>query len=85
MNDGVTSYLFTQGVLGIACIVLGVVCVKLYNKTERQQIRIEQLQDLRLTDSKEVTKDVTDVMATNTTSNRILAEKIEVVQGKRQS
>lgn len=35
MNDGIATFLFTQGVLGVACLVLGIVCVKLYNKNER--------------------------------------------------
>lgn len=75
------TYLFSQGVLGVACLVLGIVCVKLYNKTDRQQQRIEELQNLRLADSKEVNKEVTEVLQGNSQSSRILAEKIEA--GKR--
>ena len=81
MSGDVTTYLFTQGVLGVACVVLGVVCMKLYNKTERQQHRIEELHALRLEDSKEVTRDVTEVLQGNSQSNRILAEKIEAGKG----
>ena len=83
MNGEVTTYLFTQGVLGVACIVIGFVAVKLYNKNERQQLRIDELQELRLQDSKEVTKDVTEVLQGNSQSNRILAEKIEVAKAER--
>lgn len=85
MTDGISNYLFTQGVLGIACIVLGIICVKLYNKTEKQQARIEELQDLRLTDSKEVTKEVTEVVQGNSQSLALLSGKIEVVQDRRRS
>lgn len=77
-----TTYLFTQGVLGVVVVALATVCVKLYNKTERQQLRIEELQELRLQDSKEVTKDVTEVLQGNAQSNLILAEKIEVAKGR---
>ncbi len=83
MLDSVGSYLLTQGVLGIACIVLGIVCIKLYNKTERQQTRIEELQELRLTDSKDVAKDVTEVLSGNSQNMRILSEKIEVAKGRK--
>ncbi len=83
MGENVGSYLFTQGVLGVACLVLGLVIIKLYNKNEKQQLRIEELQELRLQDTKEVAKDITDVLQGNSQSNRILAEKIELakVQG----
>lgn len=82
-DPGISNYLFTQGVLGVAVFVLGWISVKLYNKTEKQQARIEALQDLRLEDSKEVTKDVTSVLQGNTQSNYVLAGKIEA--GKRNS
>ena len=78
MGDNVSSYLFTQGALGVACLVLGLVCIKLYNKNENQQLRIEELQELRLQDTKDVAKDVTAVLEGNSQTNRILAEKIEL-------
>lgn len=78
MDDTISTYLFTQGVLGVAVFVLGWVCIKLYNKTERQQARIEELHELRLQDSREIQKEITTVLEGNSQSNRILAEKIEV-------
>ena len=79
-----TTYLFTQGVLGVVVVALSTVVIKLYNKTERQQTRIEELQDLRLADSKDVTKDVTEVLQGNSQNMRILSEKIEIAKGVRQ-
>jgi hypothetical protein len=76
MESGAT-YLFTQGTLGVVVVALATVCIRLYNKIERQQTRIEELQELRLQDSKEVAKDITEVLQGNSQSNRILAEKIE--------
>ena len=92
--DAITTYLLTQGVLGVVVIGLIIVSTKLYNKTEKQQARIDELQDkhqarveelqeLRLQDSKEVTRDVTEVLQGNAQSNRILAEKIEVAKGRK--
>lgn len=83
MESGAT-YLFTQGVLGIVVVALSTVCIKLYNKSERQQLRIEELQDLRLDDSKQVTKDVTDVLQGNSQNLRVLSEKIEIAKGNKQ-
>jgi hypothetical protein len=82
MQDAGVTYLFTQGVLGVVVVALSTVAVKLYNKTEKQQLRIEELQNLRLTDSKEVTKDVTEVLQGNSQNMRILSEKIEVAKGQ---
>lgn len=81
MENG-TTYLFTQGVLGVVVVALSTVCIKLYNKSERQQLRIEELQDLRLDDSKQVTKDVTDVLQGNSQNMRVLSEKIEIAKGQ---
>lgn len=75
-----TTYLFTQGVLGIVVVALSTVCIKLYNKSEKQQLRIEELQDLRLEDSKQLTKDVTDVVQGNSQNMRVLSEKIEIAK-----
>ncbi len=75
-----TTYLFTQGVLGIVVVALSTVCIKLYNKSEKQQLRIEELQDLRLEDTKQLTKDVTDVVQGNSQNMRVLSEKIEIAK-----
>jgi hypothetical protein len=64
------TYFFTQGVLGVVTLVLGGVVWKLYAK-------VQQLQDARLQDTKDVAKDVTTVLAANTQSNLLLAAKIE--------
>lgn len=77
-----STYLFTQGVLGVVVVALSAVCLKLYNKSERQQLRIEELQDLRLADSKDVTKDVTAVLQGNSQNMRVLSEKIEIAKGQ---
>lgn len=74
-SPDVGTYLFTQGVLGVVCLVLGLVCRTLYNK-------VQALQDARLQDAKDVTKDVTTVVQGNAEAMRILAAKIEA--GKRE-
>ena len=76
MQD-VPTYLLTQGVLGVAVLVLGYVCNKLYNKTERLEKEKTDLMEARRVDTVQTLEKVTDVMQTNSQTNRLLAEKIE--------
>lgn len=82
-STGITDYLLTQGVLGIACLAMGIIIIYLQRKIDKKDARIEELYQLRLADSKEVSKEVTAVLEGNSQSNRILAEKIEIAKGKR--
>lgn len=84
VSQGVGSYLFTQGVLGVACIVLGWVCIKLYNKNEKLQNDKDALQrekeaiiEARRVESNTTTKEVLEVLQSNSQSNTLLAAKIE--------
>lgn len=81
MEPNIPTYLFTQGVLGVCTLILGIVCIKLYNKIERQEARIQELHELRFQDSKEVAKNLAEVLEGNAQANRILAEKIEAGRG----
>jgi len=82
MTEQISTYLFTQGILGIAVVVLAFVCLKLYNKTDELQKALNAEKDLRLADSKEMMKEVTEVMRDSIQSDRILSEKIEVAKSK---
>lgn len=75
--DGLTSYLLTQGVLGVAVIALGWVCVKLYSKCERLEKEKSDLQEARRVDALDSLKQATDILQGNATAIRILTEKIE--------
>lgn len=90
-TQGVTSYLFTQGVLGIAVIVLGWVCLKLYNSRETERtahaLEVKQLQkekediiEARRLESNATTEKVLTVLQGNSQSNTLLASKIEAVK-----
>lgn len=84
--ENLTGYLFTQGALGVGCLVLGWVCVKLYSRSEAKiealQLRIEELHSLRLEDSNSSREVVLDVLRDNTQNMRVFSEKIEVVQSR---
>lgn len=77
MEGSITTYLLTQGVLGLAVLVLGLVVVKLYNKTERLEKEKSDLMEARRLDYKETLSEVSDILQSNSQSNLILAEKIE--------
>lgn len=78
MDGGVSTYLLTQGVLGVAVLVLGFVIGKLYNKTERLEKEKSDLAEARRLDDKQTMKELTDVLQENAQNMRILSEKIEV-------
>lgn len=88
METGISNYLLTQGVLGVACLVLGLVIIYQQRKNDKKDERIQQLNDLLLANTKEhsaefkeMSKDMTDVMQQSSQNIAILSEKIEV--GKR--
>lgn len=76
------AYLFTQGVLGVVVVVLALAFAGYYKASESQKRDdakiIFDLQNARLQDSKDITKEVTDVLRDNSQNLRILSEKIEV-------
>lgn len=87
--DGVTNYLFTQGILGIACLVLGWVCIKLYNKNERLQADKDALnrEKLELTESRRVdavqtTRELMELVQGSMQSDALLVAKIEAVKNQ---
>lgn len=81
-----TTYLFTQGVLGVACVALAIVCITLYKSREadRKEWRAEvkELNALRLQDSKDVAEKVTVVLDNTSQNVRILSEKIVAGKGQ---
>lgn len=78
--DNISTYLLTQGVLGVACIVLGFVISKLYNKTDRLEKEKAELMEARRVDSVETTREVIGVLRDNAQNVAILSEKIEVAK-----
>ncbi len=82
MPGEATTNLFTQGVLGVVVVALVAVVVKLYNKVESLQVKIEALHELRLQDSILVTKNITDVLQENSQSFKLLSEKIEAAKSR---
>lgn len=78
MEPGITTYLLTQGVLGVAVIVLGLVVARLYKKTETLEKEKSDIAEARRIDDKEQIEKLTQVVQDNTQASRILAEKIEI-------
>lgn len=76
--DAVSTFYLTQGVLGATVVVLSLVVVKLYNKTERLEKEKTELLSQHNKEDKETLKEVTAVMNDTSQNMRILSEKIEV-------
>lgn len=89
-SQGITDYLFTQGVLGVVCIGLIIVVVYLVRKLDKKELEIQGLNKLLLdenkshaADYKEMAKDNQDVLQSNSQNSALLAAKIEAVKGQR--
>lgn len=87
MPEQVTTYLFTQGILGVVCVALIYVCIKLYNKTEKLQAEKDLIQrekealiEARRLDSVQSVKDYATIVQDNTQTNALLGAKIEAVK-----
>lgn len=85
MEASVSNYLLTQGVLGVACLVLGFVIVYQQRRNDKKDLRIEELHETILALVQEHTKDyhdlaqkTTEVMRQDSQNIAILSEKIEV-------
>lgn len=78
--ENVTTYLFTQGILGIIAIVLSIVVVKLYNKIERLEADKNSLQEARRLDAVETRNQVTSVLPGISQSLNNISDKIEISQ-----
>lgn len=76
--ENVPTFLLTQGVLGVACLVLGLVVIKLYNKIERLEKEKADIMEARRLDSVQSAKDAYEVIGASTDNMRILTEKIEI-------
>ncbi len=80
--DGISNYLFTQGVLGVVIVGLLLAFGIYYRASEKQKVAdsktIYDLQEARRVDYKDTLKEVTGVMQDSSQNIRILSEKIEV-------
>lgn len=83
MDGGVTTYLLTQGVLGVAVLALSYVVAKLYSKTEKLQLRIEELHQMRLDDARSTRENMEEIMRGHNKNLEDLTNKFEIVQGVR--
>lgn len=85
--EGITTYLFTQGVLGVVVIGLIVVVVKLYNKVERLEKEKVAILEAWRAETKEDGKDALDIVKGNSQSLIYIADKIEAgkANSRRQS
>lgn len=74
--DQLSTYLFTQGALGVAVLVLGFVVTKLYKKTDTLEKEKVVIMEARRIDAIETTKQVIGVLHDSSQNIAILSEKI---------
>lgn len=80
--EGASTYLLTQGVLGVACLVLGAVVVQREKKIDKLQTRIDELQESRRVDAVETREQVTSILPNLSQSLQNISDKIEISKRK---
>lgn len=79
----VSSYLLSQGVLGLAVLVLGIVVIRLYNKIERMEKEKDDLQEARRLDAVASRTEVTSMLPGISQSLQNISDKIEISKNAR--
>lgn len=75
--DQTTTFYLTQGVLGVSCIALSVVVIKLYGEVVRLNTALLNMSTTNSDKYTTMTEKLAVIISSNSESNRILAEKIE--------
>lgn len=73
-----STYFFTQGILGVVVLVLGIVVIRLYAKTERLEKEKGDLQEARRLDAVESRTEVTSLLPGISQSLQNISDKIEI-------
>lgn len=79
----VSSYLLSQGALGVAVLVLGIVVNRLYSKTEKLEKEKDDLQEARRLDAVESRTEVTSLLPGISQSLQNISDKIEISKSSR--
>ena len=80
--EGAATFLLTQGVLGVATVVLGAVVVSREKKIDKLQSRIDELQEARRLDAVETREQVTSILPNLSQSLQNISDKIEISKEK---
>lgn len=79
--EDISTYLLTQGVLGLAVLVFGVVIYRLHLRDEKRLARIEELHELRLEDARKTKETMEEIMRGHNKNIESLDEKFQIAQG----
>ena len=81
-SNSIGNYFFTQGVLGVVLVALGIAFIYYYRTTQKKldekDAKILEVMEARRADVAETTKEVTGVLSSNSQAMQILSEKIAV-------
>lgn len=73
-----STFFFSQGILGVVVLVLGIVVIRLYSKTERLEREKGELQEARRLDAVESRTEVTSLLPGISQSLENISDKIEI-------
>lgn len=78
-----STYFFSQGILGVVVLVLGIVVIRLYSKTEKLEREKGELQEARRLDAVESRTEVTSLLPGISQSLENISDKIEISKQSR--
>lgn len=76
--EEVVKFFFTQGILGVICIILGIVVVRLYAEIKALSTKNETLQEARRLDAIQTRDAVTSILPGISQSLENISAKIEI-------
>lgn len=89
MEEGFSNFFFTQGILGVCVLALGIVVVYQQRKIDKLIDKIQTFNDLLLSrtethaeDFLELSKKNIEVLQSNSQNMALLGEKIQIARGK---
>lgn len=78
-----STFFFSQGILGVVVLVLGIVVIRLYSKTEKLEREKGELQEARRLDAVESRTEVTSLLPGISQSLENISDKIEISKQSR--
>lgn len=81
--ENITTYLLTQGILGVVTLVEAIVITKIYSELKQERSKVDAIQEARRLDAVETRNDVTSVLPGISQSLQNISDKIEI--SKRES
>lgn len=83
MDEGIINFFFTQGILGVVCLIEGLVIRSIYSELKNEREKNNALQEARRIDAIEARDQVTSVLPVIQQSLTNITDKIALSKSRR--